>query len=733
MPVKEDVNKLKNADFGEGVRKPRGWTYVSSCPEAEWERAEPPGMPGVQVLTLTTEEARGAAQFVQEVSCKPDEYYRVEATVACDLEAEGEDRGLVLTLEPVSADKEHQMLRTPALHRSTEPVDLRACYHAPEGARRVRVSIGVHDACGAACIYQVRFIRILEPDDEGHALAVTPPAVALPPPLKARTVTVCSEAAGTRPITGILAGALGAPNVRTLTPSQLRLACDVGDALLLPDAEPPRAVRSVASLVKLAEERIVIISLPAFAKLADPHLKLRRIEQDDDSICAKVVYANYATRGFALEDIFPYAWGGKKLGSCAQHQFRRTPAQKEYCRQQGLLTLLDSMCDQESTSDRPICFQCPTKRGSLFVLDIEPAESRASTFGEPVLAIHLLLTILGRRQAPLGRYVYPQEREVTLREEIRELAVRHAGVKVHDADVPIEQVTEQLLTVGWDDETYGPPLPARPVILLRSGLCAGDLESVYGVWTWLRQLLHPEPYCCPYARELVSRFRLAWEPSVTPWEWRPGWQGSGRPPRREGPRLLEDGKLALLVDVVSRPRNEVRVVLPSAESKYQRYVNWLPQLAAAFAGAPTMAKARSEKRAGSGRGVFTLSPPAELEHLRADRDQLAWRWVVRPPRIESDPAAFRGAYERRALAAGAEVVRLEIPGSAADLAAHSIERTDLSATLLEHVVGLQLGLAAVNRTEGMARVAGFAPVAPGEALIVQRDDPMLRARVTQAG
>ena len=57
--MKDDVNKLRNPDFAEGAQVPRGWKYVSSCPEAQWERAEPPGMPGVKVLTLTTGEVRG--------------------------------------------------------------------------------------------------------------------------------------------------------------------------------------------------------------------------------------------------------------------------------------------------------------------------------------------------------------------------------------------------------------------------------------------------------------------------------------------------------------------------------------------------------------------------------------------------------------------------------------------------------------------------------------------------
>ena len=44
---------------------------------------------------------------------------------------------------------------------------------------------------------------------------------------------------------------------------------------------------------------------------------------------------------------------------------------------------------------RPVCLHKETKSGGLFVLDIEPAEAAPSTFGEPVLAMHLLLSMLG--------------------------------------------------------------------------------------------------------------------------------------------------------------------------------------------------------------------------------------------------------------------------------------------------------------------------------------------------
>ena len=73
------------------------------------------------------------------------------------------------------------------------------------------------------------------------------------------------------------------------------------------------------------------------------------------------------------------------------------------------------------------------------------------------------------------------------------------------------------------------------------------------------------------------------------------------------------------------------------------------------------------------------------------------------------------------------------PGGCAYFTAHSIRRLDVGATLLERVIGLQLGLIAVNRRKASIRFNGFKPVAAGKALIVDRDDPMLQRGIARAG
>ncbi len=73
-----------------------------------------------------------------------------------------------------------------------------------------------------------------------------------------------------------------------------------------------------------------------------------------------------------------------------------------------------------------------------------------------------------------------------------------------------------------------------------------------------------------------------------------------------------------------------------------------------------------------------------------------------------------------------------MPDDGASFTAHSIQRTDLTATLLEHVIGLMYGLIAVNRTNASITLNGFSPVAPGEALIIDRLDPILQRQSARA-
>jgi len=757
------LNKARNPDFALGASVPRHWEFASSTKTAGWERTGDP-----RVMRLIARSRQASVIWSQTVRCKPKQHYRIELRGACDLRAGSESAGLVLTVEPQSEGRRGGASRsTPGLHHASNPVTVRTYYETPPDIKELRISVGIVNARGTADLHRVRVMEILEPEHASHVLAVPPPPLSLPAPKAARTAVICTDA-GDRTVVRLLSMVLGEANVSQVSAAKFRPQGLSADAVLLPDDKPPRSIRSLKTLKVMAADRIVVISLAAFAKLAGPGVSLRRVEQEDDPIHATVAYAGWPTRGFALRDAFPYAWCGDKPGSFVQRHFKRTAAMKAFCKKHGFTPLLTSLCDRDVTSYRPAALYRPTQGGGLFVLDIDPIEHEGSTFCEPAAAMVLLLNVLGRHQVCLGQYVVPQRSAAEFRTSIREMAERFDPFVVHDEDVPNNEVTDQLVTIGREGDSFGLPLKSKPLILVRSGLAVGDMESVYGALTWFKQFVRMEPYECPYAARLASRFRFAWVPLCADWEPGDGWRRSGdrtgraktlfAPNDRTGKAKIlfasndttgkakilfapcgtgdspvsrpEDAELAALIDVVSTPVNRVRVVVPSLDGEYQRYATWLPALAEAF-----------------GAGDYFAPTVARGERC-SNRDAIAWRRQTFSVEVAADPTAFdRPNADVRvrsrvgfhdpvvhcATQAGAQVLRLELPAHQADFPAHSIRLTDTAATLLEHVIGLQYGLLAVNRRPTPAHLDAFPPVAPGEMLAIPKDDPALRALATPTG
>jgi len=713
--VSPRVNAIRNPGFSEGRAGPGGWVWSTSVKQSRWFRRPGDAHGEFGGMHVEIEQPSGDGFWSQTVVCKPKEYYRVEAVMRCALDGGDETTGFIIRLQPLVDDRAAgDPLITPGIHRTQGSFNVRAIFQAPDGVRRARISVGVNKARGSAVIHEVRFIRILEPDEVSHVMALPPPGHALSGAAIARQVHVCSATAAERTVTRILRTYLGEKNVSIGSP-QTTPNLPALSALLLPDATPPSFVRSTTNLLKLASDRIVIISTSAFAALSNNVPSLRRIEQIDDPIHAKVVFADYFTRGFALHDVFSFAWEGRAGGSFVQHQFRKSTEFESFCKKLKLETFLASMCDKDVTSERPIGLFKLTKRGALFVLDIEPAECGASSRNEPVLAVHLLLSVLGRPVIGLGQFISPMTTETAFRGLMREMHDRFQHFTLHDEDVPTAEVTDQLVTIGGEDQSFGLPLKPKPVILVRSGLTCGDVESVYGAWLWFKQLIRMPPYTCPYVAQITSRYRLAWVPCVAAWAGQVGWRRSGTAPATEMDIDTEESELAAVIDIVSRPVNRVRVVVPSDHDQYARYAFWLPQVFESFS---------------AGR-QFALTVPDGATF--SNRTDYAWRPVHHRLEVIANSEMLDDAFHKSAAQTGADIVRIEVPGCDLDFAAQSIHRTDVAATVLEHVIGLQHGLIAVNRQTEPAQLNGFSPVNAGEALIVDRHDPMLRESVSKAG
>ncbi len=705
------LNMIKNPAFTEGKKKPLRWDWGTTDESVVVER--PNCGDGI---TIRCDNPVELAMLSQTVTCKPDEFYRVEATVSCELQGRCESSGLVLTAQPFDKTKPAGEKRiTNAITIAYEPFTVRGYIEVPEGARRLAIEIGLEHACGSVTIHRVAVLGVLEPEETSHLIAFPAPGYSLPAPRVAKSVALCSTTAEDRPLTGILRTVLGRRNVTTIAPSEFSKKMPKSDAVLLPDDAPPVGVRSMTALMKLAEERIVVISTTAFATLSRGSVRVRRVEQEDDPICAKVVFANHATRGFALHDMFPYAGSGAQPGGFAQNQFRTGADFSNFCKRHHLITLLNSMCNQDSTSDKPICLYRETPHGGLFVLDIEPVECVPTSSGDPTMALYFLRNTLGHAQHCLGQYAAPIQEEYEIRDIFREMNIRFPEFVEHSEDVPAREITSQLITIGREDAAFGLPLRQKPVILIRSGLHSGDAESVYGSFYWFKQLVRMPPHTCPYGESLASKFRLAWAPIVAGWDGRYGWRRGHRAPLQEMEIEAEEGAFAALIDVVSVPFNRARVVIPASRGGYQRYAQWLPTLQKTF----------------SAGDYYAYAPP--FGETFSDRTKYAWRPATPPVAVDVDDTLFDTEAHRQARACGAELVRIEVPGHDADFTSHSIHRTDLTASLIEWVVGLQYGLVAANRTNRKIRCDGFQPVVPGSAVVVDRDDMMLRTNPAKVG
>jgi hypothetical protein len=306
----------------------------------------------------------------------------------------------------------------------------------------------------------------------------------------------------------------------------------------------------------------------------------------------------------------------------------------------------------------------------------------------------------------LGQYVVPARCEESFREQVRALADRLPPISLREQHDDVGRLVDQTVILAKTDHPHLPSKP-KPVIWVRSGLVSGDVESAYAALLWLKQLVRPPPYPCPYADALTKSYRFVWLPSLARWELREGWLPSGRQPPSPAPMPCDPGEIALLVDVVSRRIPCGRVVIPRKDGPYAHYAHWLPRLTSAFA------------------LVDRFGPAREVSGHPNNAANGGIRPVRWDARVVADAGSLADEAHQRVTEAGGHVVRIEIPGSAGDFAAWSIQRTDVAATLLEHVIGLRYGLIAVNRGSGPIQLEGFDPLEVGEALIVPRGDPRL--------
>ncbi|MCH8148603.1 MAG: hypothetical protein IH987_11505, partial [Planctomycetes bacterium] len=246
----DDVNRIRNPRFSDGKAGPLRWVFSVPNGAARWHRT--PQAPGVSIHCEKDETSAG---WSQTITCKPEEFYRVEAVVSCDLTAPTESAGFVLSVQPtVDGEPAGEKRSTCGLRHTSRPTIVHATLCAPTGVRRLEVSVATEAAAGSVTIHEVRLVQVLEPDEESHVLAIPAPPSTLPAVKSLKRLCVCSETAEDRAVTQLLKGAFGGKCVDTVSPDDWPSHAVRAGAVLFPDETPPRAIKSLRSLLQLASD-----------------------------------------------------------------------------------------------------------------------------------------------------------------------------------------------------------------------------------------------------------------------------------------------------------------------------------------------------------------------------------------------------------------------------------------------------------------------------------------------
>ena len=685
-------NLVKNPRFRLGKDAPRHWEW-SATGRASWtleaQRNGSLALPGDprgngqadRAMSVVCSTRSSEAAWTQRIHCKGGEHYRFDVCASGECEGADDSSGFVVSIQPIKGRRRvGPPVEWPPIRRLGQGAVLRNYLRCPDDCDAVELRIGLRRAAGRVQVHEVRAFKILEPEASSHVLALPPPPFADPPPVRVATVAVCADAKTRPELMKLLSVRFGADAIEVRKPRDRSAGKLTADAVLLPDAQPPSTIRSFAALTRLARERLVVISPAAFAKLAGTDVSLRRVEQEDDPIHAKVVCGNYMTRGFALLDVFPFASEDESTGSFVQYQLHSGKALREFCERHGLVTVLEGLGNTDARSDQPICLYGRYESGGLIVMDMDPIEGPASADDRTSLAGFLLLNALGCEQASLGQFAVPAQSEMTFREEIVELGTRYPQLRVRSSYGPRSAVRDHVVEIGSQQPTsFGLALPPRPAIVIRTGLSGWDHDCVYGALLWIKQLLRPTPFVCPYAEDLITSLPIVWMPLCSTWR---GWNLdlTNAPPT--GEPIMDPGVMpvAAVIDVVTCPRREVRLVGSAQSATFKRIRQWMPSLGGSLVG---------------GRYCYH-APEAHASTVDLGSDE--WRKQTLSPTAVVDENGFQTEFHRRMADAGAELTRIEVPASSIDMTAASIWRTDLVGTLLETLVGLYYGLIAVNRT-----------------------------------
>lgn len=270
----------------------------------------------------------------------------------------------------------------------------------------------------------------------------------------------------------------------------------------------------------LADERPVLLSLAAFAAAANASAPgtavLRVARRRNRPLCAMVCDSSFITRGFALNDVFCYAWKDATRGLYLQQRIVCGPRLTAFCRRERLVAVLTADSPAGRGTDHPLLLHRTGRRGFLVVADIEPPAGFEAA--RPVRPYHarLLGQMLGWTEPYSGQYAVSP----ACRQEFEQIISLFCDRFPPARWVPAKE-TRNSPPFGWMSipaRTIASDVLSRPqrTIRIRTGFAADQWDVVMGVLMCLKQMLGRPTCASDWMAGPPSGFAIQWIPLCNP-------------------------------------------------------------------------------------------------------------------------------------------------------------------------------------------------------------------------
>lgn len=398
------------------------------------------------------------------VRCKREQWYLARGFPAGDVADGWADLLLSFLREGETAGERRVALSAVAGAGSGEP--LLGWVQAPEDATHLQVRLP--EALGATRFDRLVLHPVADRDPMCHPLANVPRWSSYRPasPIERVVLPASME---------VLAERLAGFEIELLTsPRSLRslAASAIGAACVL-DRRWVRALGlKLSDLERMAAGSWLIVDLETFSTLVNrggaTRTRMVTHAAEHDIMSARIEYAGVATRGFALQDVIPYATP-RGEATFRTRVLLASTAWKRYAGRTGLATLLASETPWEKKCGDVLSVARPIDQGQLIVTDLPwLVAGRHGRLLAPRLAEHLLRMHLG---GPIPDSVQYWNRGDDCRVLVRDIA-----------DMP--RWYPPLRAVRWASEErgiarLGVTLPGG--VTLRSGrhlmICTGRIDQ----------------------------------------------------------------------------------------------------------------------------------------------------------------------------------------------------------------------------------------------------------------